>query len=1053
MLMLNLAQIGSNTMGIRSVFAAGLLAMATSSAIAQPSYSQLPVTFIDETSSDGTRGVRISPNGLIVVGMRSEPFNFFSDAFAYYADSGLLRLRAIGFSDFLPSVVTDSGHVFGSGRPAFFDETYTRWHPISGEFVQAGRPEFFVMNIRDVSADGLVIVGETGVPRKAFRLDMGPSGPSPSDRLTFLGEPQNGVARVVIRRGLGLYDVWGISSSPPTLGQAATRWSLNTSGPGERFPIDNVFDVSEDGTKLLHPNFIWTASGITPFQLLPPFDDIKPTSMSADGRVVTGFATFSVDPQFGPSSVVVFRDGGAPEDVRLLLNSAGVSTPGWTAGGRNPMISDDGTTIAATYFSNDRDILGNRIVRGFVATIPPKNDGCVNARPVTFGVYTDSTRGALPSVFSGTCFPDTTSGDIWYIFSPVTNETVRLDTCGSDFDTTLTVYAGSPSNCGTGSGPIACNNDSFLCAANNGASRLDFGASLGVTYYIRVAGLNNARGNATLSISAPNRPVNDSCAGAVNLDAGFSRLFDTTGATTDARPGCAGSPLPFFDLWYRTVAPDTGRMTFSTCGSQGNFVVAVYAADACGNPIAQPIDCSGTVGCTGLGGVITVPCTRDQVLYVRVGGAFGAQGGGGRINALFACDAPNTQAPYPASIAFAPLAQRALAYYRFEDAGITRTADSIRTDPFSCGNYPGLPVDVARVPGVLGSAMVPNFFSIGSGIRNIFAPANLGDATLEAWVNTEAPSGGYILDSREDASQLGLTLTYGVYGENHVAFLTEGPNNFNFGARATVPLADGRWHHIVGTRRNILAGFGTLFSYTLYVDGEIVAGSNTIDNRSAVNVNATGPWTIGNRTSNPDFFSTFLGALDEVAIYPSIQAGTSIIDRYLLATGGCSPPILNRANLLFFSTGAPAGGTLSISLEVRTSIPVTYRWDVRSPGGATETLTDGQRPDGSIVSGASTANLSVANVTVAHWNRTSIIGRVITSCGERTITLPVSVTGNCRCSADFNCDGELDPDDLADFIGCYFATPPCPAAELNGDGTVDPDDLADFIGSYFSGCP
>ena len=67
----------------------------------------------------------------------------------------------------------------------------------------------------------------------------------------------------------------------------------------------------------------------------------------------------------------------------------------------------------------------------------------------------------------------------------------------------------------------------------------------------------------------------------------------------------------------------------------------------------------------------------------------------------------------------------------------------------------------------------------------------------------------------------------------------------------------------------------------------------------------------------------------------------------------------------------------------------------------------------------------------------------------------VKVTGDrlAVCAADFNNDGSLNPDDLADYIACFFAIPPCPAADFSGDGAADPDDLADFIGAFFAGCP
>jgi len=67
----------------------------------------------------------------------------------------------------------------------------------------------------------------------------------------------------------------------------------------------------------------------------------------------------------------------------------------------------------------------------------------------------------------------------------------------------------------------------------------------------------------------------------------------------------------------------------------------------------------------------------------------------------------------------------------------------------------------------------------------------------------------------------------------------------------------------------------------------------------------------------------------------------------------------------------------------------------------------------------------------------------------------VFVAGTPRptCRADFNHDGTLNPDDLADYIGCFFATPPCDRADYNAGGETNPDDLADFIGAFFAGCP
>jgi hypothetical protein len=58
------------------------------------------------------------------------------------------------------------------------------------------------------------------------------------------------------------------------------------------------------------------------------------------------------------------------------------------------------------------------------------------------------------------------------------------------------------------------------------------------------------------------------------------------------------------------------------------------------------------------------------------------------------------------------------------------------------------------------------------------------------------------------------------------------------------------------------------------------------------------------------------------------------------------------------------------------------------------------------------------------------------------------------CPADFNSDGFVNPDDLADFITCFFLDVQfpgfCADADFNQDEFRNPDDLADFITTFFT---
>jgi subtilisin family serine protease len=56
------------------------------------------------------------------------------------------------------------------------------------------------------------------------------------------------------------------------------------------------------------------------------------------------------------------------------------------------------------------------------------------------------------------------------------------------------------------------------------------------------------------------------------------------------------------------------------------------------------------------------------------------------------------------------------------------------------------------------------------------------------------------------------------------------------------------------------------------------------------------------------------------------------------------------------------------------------------------------------------------------------------------------------CPADFDGNGVVNPDDLADFIAVFFSAPPDMRADFDASGSINPDDLADFIAAFFTPC-
>ena len=121
---------------------------------------------------------------------------------------------------------------------------------------------------------------------------------------------------------------------------------------------------------------------------------------------------------------------------------------------------------------------------------PPPNDDIANATAVTAIPFTDlvDTRGATTD--SDPADPDCVGNGptVWYSFRPSSNMRVEANTFGSNYDTTLSVYTGSPGNLTQ----IDCNDD----AGTGVQSRVSFDATAGQTYYFMVGSYSSGPGGA-----------------------------------------------------------------------------------------------------------------------------------------------------------------------------------------------------------------------------------------------------------------------------------------------------------------------------------------------------------------------------------------------------------------------------------------------------------------------------------------------------------------------------------------------------------------------------
>lgn len=290
-------------------------------------------------------------------------------------------------------------------------------------------------------------------------------------------------------------------------------------------------------------------------------------------------------------------------------------------------------------------------VQDVVAT-PPANDECTNATVLSAGTTTFDTTLATnsPNSLPSECNEGggtTIVKDIWYLLVAPCTGNLTISTCGgAGFDTKLAAYAGA---CPIASSPVvACSDNAAGCGTT---SSMTFVTTQNSVYYIRLGGATTG-GPGTISVTCSpivTPPANDECATATPLSVGTTS-FDTTNATTSAvvlPASCdegVGTQL-VKDVWYTLVAPCTGTLSVSTCGTATfNTKLVAYAATCpvTGSPVVACDD--NTAGCSGSTSLITFNATQNSLYYIRLGGA--TAGGTGTLTVTCTPSAPPCPADF-----------------------------------------------------------------------------------------------------------------------------------------------------------------------------------------------------------------------------------------------------------------------------------------------------------------------------------------------------------------------------------------------------------------------
>jgi hypothetical protein len=258
----------------------------------------------------------------------------------------------------------------------------------------------------------------------------------------------------------------------------------------------------------------------------------------------------------------------------------------------------------------------------------PANDTCATKIAITPGTYTGGT-GFGANEGSALCGNSNASPDVWYIITPAISGIARLDTCGSGYDTVLSVHTACP---GTAANQIACNDDApaFSAGGCYGTfqSSLDVPVTAGQAYTIRVSGYNGAAGPFTLHYTL-DTTANEDCPDAAPIGYG-TIAFNTAGAMTDgpteANCGfCCNDLQVNQDIWFFLTAYCNRHITIDTLGSTFDTKLAVYA----GCPVANntAVVCNDDFNLTNQSSVTLAPIA-GTTYYIRVGGYLTAAGAG-----------------------------------------------------------------------------------------------------------------------------------------------------------------------------------------------------------------------------------------------------------------------------------------------------------------------------------------------------------------------------------------------------------------------------------------
>jgi len=267
-----------------------------------------------------------------------------------------------------------------------------------------------------------------------------------------------------------------------------------------------------------------------------------------------GAGSVSVD------QVLSWGAGAGATSYDVYLGTSSALGGGDFRGSQSGTSFDPGTlAYSTTYYWRIDSSNGNGTTQGNVWSFttesqPPggvPNDECSSATVVGLGATAYDTSNATLSSPSWSC-AGSGAPDIWYSYTAGSTADLRIETCGSGYDTALELYVDTCSNF------LFCNDDSCGLQSEINVT----GIPAGTEFLIRVGGWNNSTGAGVLTITEtssppPGAPGNPSPAtGATGVDVDENLSWSAASGATS------------YDVYFGTdPTPDGSEFQLSQSGT------------------------------------------------------------------------------------------------------------------------------------------------------------------------------------------------------------------------------------------------------------------------------------------------------------------------------------------------------------------------------------------------------------------------------------------------------------------------------------------------------